>query len=221
MNKLALSAFMIAGLAHATGCIITSDDPDEFGFFDVSWTTAGSCQTDGLATVISQNVTTQERFTDAFACSAGLGTTNGLPLGDYNVWVELSDSTGAEVFAQSGSLAGSLTFDGDRPALAFPLDTGTFGFTWSFSGTAANCTDAGADGVDIIATMANTTQAWVTIHNCTDGSAASDPLFLGTYTMVVDLLSGNSALGASAPREGTLSVPDALVDLGNFEFAFN
>ncbi len=27
MNKLTLSAFMIAGLTQATGCIITSDDP--------------------------------------------------------------------------------------------------------------------------------------------------------------------------------------------------
>ncbi len=218
MNKLALSALMIAGLAQATGCIITTDD-DEFGFFDVSWTTAGSCVTDGLATVISQNVATQERFADAFACADGAATTNGLPLGDYNVWVELSDSTGAEIVAQSTSQAGVLTFDGDRPALAFVLDTASFGFTWSFSGGGANCADAGADGVDIIATMANTTQAWVTIHNCTAGSATSDPLFLGTYTLIVDLLSGDDPLGSSAPREGTLATANELVDIGNFEFA--
>ena len=85
MNKLALSALMIGGLFQATGCIITTDDGDEVGFFDVSWSPDGACPDGAAAEIISMEKSSGQMFTDIYNCTDGGGVTAGLALGDYDV----------------------------------------------------------------------------------------------------------------------------------------
>jgi len=228
MNKLALSALLIGGLFQATGCIITSDDGDEFGSFDVAWSTDGACPDGSAAEIISQDVATQERFTDIYNCVDGAGVTAGLPLGNYDVWVEITTADGSALFAQSNATAASLTRDGDLIGInvpTFPMNDGFFGLTWSLldgGGNALTCAEVFAGGVDIVATSASTSEALVDVFNCEDGVGVSAEFPIDTYTIVVDVLDENdAALGSSVAREESITFGNELVDLGNFDFTFN
>lgn len=227
MNKLALSALMIGGLFQATGCIITTDNGDEVGSFDVAWSTDGACPDGAAAEIISLDVTTQERFTDIYNCSDGAGVTAGLPLGLYDVWVEITSADGNSLFAQSNAVQGSLTRDGDLLPInvpAFPINDGYFGLTWSLldgGGAALTCADVFSGGVDIVATSASTSEALVDVFNCEDGTGVSAKYPIDTYTIVVDVLDENdAALGSSVAREESITFGNELVDLGNFDFTF-
>ena len=228
MNKLALSALLVGGLFQATGCIITTDDGDEFGSFNVTWQSTGACPADAAAEVISQNRATNEVFTDIYFCTDGVGSTASLPLGDYDVWVEITSDDGSALFAQSNALSASLNFDGDFVGVdlpTFPMDEGYFGLTWSLldgGGNALTCAEVFSGGVDIVATSASTSEAIVDVFNCEDGSAVSAEYPIDTYTIVVDVLDENdAALGSSVARDESITFGNELVDLGNFDFTFN
>lgn len=228
MNKLALSALMIGGLFQATGCIITSDSNDNsFGFFDVAWSTDGACPAGAAAYVISQNRTTNERVEDIFNCTDGSGVTAGIVLGDYDVWVEITSTDGATLFAQSSAITSSLTRDGNIVTVdlpIFPMNEGFFGLSWTLSdagGSPLTCAEVFAGGVDIVATSASTSEALVDVFNCEDGSDISAEYPIDTYTIVVDILDENdAALGSSVAREESITYGNQLNDLGNFDFVF-
>ena len=94
--------------------------------------------------------------------------------------------------------------------------------TWTLvdGGGAITCGDAGSDGVEVLATLAGTTSATADIFNCTDGSATTSEVPIGTHTVVVNVLDGQTSLGQSMPREESITFGNELVDLGNFEFSF-
>ncbi|MCP4443946.1 MAG: hypothetical protein GY811_01190 [Myxococcales bacterium] len=230
MNKLALSALVIGGLFQATGCIITTDDGDEYGSFDVSWSSDSECPAGASAEVFSQDKITEQVFTDIHSCADGSGAAVDLPLGDYDVWVDITSDDGDTLYAQSFAEEASIDVDGERVLVALDIGTGFFGLTWDLLDTQgfplgttieAACDEVFAGGVDIVATMASTTYALVEVFDCGEGEGVSAPLYLGDYTLVVDVLdTDDAALGTSDPRDETLSVADAVVDLGNFEFKF-
>ena len=224
MNKLALSALMTCGLFQATGCIITTDDGFDSGSFSVTWGSDAECPAGAAAEIISLNVVTQEVFSDIYNCTDGSGTTAALPLGDYDVFIDVTDADGTTVFGQSFLQTASLNFDGDFVSVDLDIGSGAFGLTWSMVdgvGAPLTCGDVFAGGVDIIATLASTTHALVDIFDCNAGQGVSAPLYLGDYTLVVDVLDeADGALGTSVPRDESLVEDDELVDLGNFEFTF-
>ena len=220
---------MLGGLFQATGCVITTDDGDDLGVgsFSVAWSTDGACPDGAAAEVISQNVATQEVFTDIYNCTDGGGDTAFLPLGDYDVWVEITSDDGSALFAQSNATAASLVFDGDFIAIdvpTFPMNDGYFGLTWSLldtGGAPLTCAEVFSGGVDIVATSASTSEAVVDVFNCEDGAAVTPEYPIDTYTIVVDVLDeNNAALGSSVAREESITFGNELVDLGNFDFTF-
>lgn len=218
---------MVGGLFQATGCIITTDDGDEFGSFNVAWASTGACPADAAAEVISQNQSTGEVFTDIYFCTDGIGSTASLPLGTYDVWVEITSDDGSALFAQSNAVSATLALDGDFVAVdipVFPMDEGYFGLTWSLldgGGNALTCAEVGSAGVDIVATSASTSEAIVDVFNCEDGTGISAEYPIDTYTIVVDVLdSQDAALGSSVAREESITFGNELVDLGNFDFTF-
>ena len=233
MNKLAITALFGAVLLQAAGCIITTDDPDEVvgGSFNVSWSVTGGCPTaDAAVEVISQNrAVAADKFTDIYNCTDGGGVTALMPLGDYDVWVEVTDAAGTTLLAQSNLAAGSLIADGDLVNVAidpFHGDMGFFGVTWNLvdtAGTALTCAEVFSGGVDIVATVAGTSDATADLFNCEDGQGVTDPLALGTYTVVVEILDQETppgALGISTAVDESITFGNELVDLGNKEFEF-
>lgn len=225
MNKLAISALLFGGLFQATGCIITTND--DGSSFDVAWSVNGGCPTNAAAEIISMDTLSGEMFKDVYNCADGRGVTSPLPLGDYDVWVEITDDQRSITRGQSLATAVSLDFDGDIVAVDVPpfdLFAGFFGFTWTLVDSAGNpetCANVFSGGVDVISTLADTNEALVDVFNCEDGSATTNGLLLGLYTVVVDILDeADEPLGTSVPREESLVTDQEVVDLGNFEFTF-
>ena len=229
MNKLALTALLSAMLLQVAGCIITTDDDPVGASFDVAWQLSDGCPTsDAAAEVIAQDRATNERFTDIYNCVDGAGVTALLPLGDYDVWVEITDFNGDTLLAQSNSVSASLNVDGDIVPVsiaAFPGSAGFFGLTWSLvddsSGAALTCADVFSGGVALTATLANTTDFVDNVWDCEDGQGVTAPIALGTYTVVVSVLDESDlSLGDSVPVDESLTFGNELVDLGNKEFSF-
>jgi hypothetical protein len=228
MNKLAITALLVGGLFQATGCIITTDDGgDEAAFFDVAWAVSPGCPDGGAAQVVALDVNTQQMFTNVYDCIDGAGVTNPVPLGDYQVWVEIRSNDLATLFAQSLAVNASVTLDGETAVVdvpSFPLDDGFFAFTWNLTdggGAPLSCTDAGSGGVRIGATLADTTSAEFNIYDCEAGEGVTNPLPVGLHTVVVDVMDTNDAsIQSSEAEEATIDFGNHLVDLGNFEFQF-
>ena len=219
---------MIGGLLQATGCIITSDDGDEFGYFDVSWASPDACPAGAAAEVFTQNRVTGEVLTDIYNCVDGVGTTAALLLGDYDVWVDITTEDGSAVYAQSNSLPASLNFDGDVVIVDLPpfsMTSGYFALTWSIAdggGNALSCDDAFAGGVDIVTTAGSTSELLVDVFDCDAGTGISSEYAIDTYTIVVDLLDSNdAAIDSSVAIEEAITFGNEVVDLGNFDFTVN
>ena len=225
MNKLAMSTLMIAGLFQATGCIIVTDDDDPVGAsFSVTWDNTAECPAGASAHVISQDTTSQETFTDIYNCVDGAGLTAPLALGDYNVWVEIRDEGGSQLFAQSNFVTTSLDVDGVDVGVAipsFPFAQGFFGFTWTISDGSGSlsCADAFSGGAVTINTHAGTTDGTVDVFNCEDGTGTTGALDVGTYTVVMDLLDENdAALASTQAQEASIDLGNHLNDLGQVDF---
>lgn len=226
MNKLALSAIMIGGLLQTAGCIITSDDGRSGASVEASWQT-GACPPGAAAEVFAENVASQERFSDVFDCSAGRGLTVPLPLGDYDVWLEVKSSDKTQLYVQSQSTLVKLFDDGAVANVSIPFFDGFFGFTWNLvngAGTTLSCEGVKADGVSVLATLADTAVAFDDIFNCADYAAVTDPLLVGTHTISLSLVAGASALGSTTTHEETLTFADAAsgeaINIGNFELVY-
>lgn len=228
MNKLAITALLVGGLFQATGCIITTEDDPEAGFFDVGWTVDPGCPAGGAAQVVALNRATSEMFTNVFDCAAGAGVTAPLSLGDYDVWVEIRSNDLATLFAQSLAVTATVDLDGEVTVVDIPsflLDEGFFALTWNLTdagGAPITCAQAGSGGMRIGATLADTTQAEFNIFDCDAGEGVTNPLAVGLYTFVVDVMDLNDAsIQSSDAEEETIEFGNQLVDLGNFEFMFS
>lgn len=238
MKKLVFAALMLGGLAQATGCIITSDDDDDdvnTAQFDVTWNltegdseTAAACADYGIETIqVVSEPTSGSQYIDLYTCSTGFDATAPLPLGDYTVWVNALDA-GDNMIAQSNSQAATLDLGNELVPLTFtfPVDGGFFALTWTLVDDATNdpvtCTEVGAaGGVDVLATIVDTTTAFDDIFDCEDGEGVTAKVDVADYTVVVNVLNANEeALGTSNPRTVSIDYGNELEDLGNFEFAF-
>ncbi len=225
------------GTSITSGCIIIEDDDDApppdiiiddpEGFFDVTWTlTEGpndvptNCDEGVTAEIISEEVSSRERYVDVFTCSASAGITSSLPAANYDVWVNVYDSTDI-LIAQSSVIRTSIDFNNETVELDFSFPTGGyFALDWSIEDDFSflECGDVSADGVSLISTLASTDFAVDDIFSCNDYTAETGKLLLGDYVIVVSLLDGETNLGNSLPRNGSLTVGNEQVDLGTFEF---
>jgi hypothetical protein len=94
-----MGAVLLAGLAHASGCIITTDDDDDDGRFFLTWSLVDAvgpldCAEVGAdrVSVLSTRVGTASGIEDIFACEDLEGTTDPLPSGTYTVSVSLLEA---------------------------------------------------------------------------------------------------------------------------------
>ncbi len=226
MNKLALTAILVGGLLQTSGCIITTDDdPSEGGLLEVSWPVEACNST--TATVYTMNTATQEMFMDAYPCSAG-GTGSSspllLPLGNWDVWVQIQNDAMTRAHATSNATNVDFFLDGDVALVSTnPVanEQGNFEFEWTLAdggGAALTCTAAGADGARFLTTLANTTQGDAHVYDCDTFYGKSAGIDAGLYTVVVELIDASDAvLGNFDAFEETV-IGNYTIHLGIFDF---
>ena len=131
MKKLVMSALLFATAANAAGCIFVSGDDDASGTASVSasWTVlndgaSAACPPGATtAAVNAQRPEDSLPFVDLYNCEDGAGIADNLPAGDYDVWVELTDDSGAGLVAQSETA--SPTLERKLPVIIVTLSDST------------------------------------------------------------------------------------------------
>lgn len=248
MKKLVLGALMTAGLLQAgTGCIISGDDDDGDDVIvddgdDVSDDVSDDVGDDGTGQGILYQVTwlcppdavdidftatpvgsATSLKTDTFACENGdVGADIFLDPGSYDIFIE--------PVGPIGTFAGVTdTVDGDdgdlviRDYADFPDDAGYFFLTWQIDDDdpAVVCPKIDSAGVGVLATLVGPGDGFDDLFNCEDGVGTTDPLPLGEYAIVVDLLgpAEDDPVYDSVEVDGVaLDFGDQLFDLDDFNF---
>lgn len=230
MKNLVYSTLLAAVATQAAGCIIVSDDDGGgLGSIHASWALkstdnqgmpilAGCPAGATTATVFSlpAGAAPASAFQDKFDCIDGAGHVTDLEPGSYTVWVQLTDTSGATKFAESGSQSIIVT-DGGTATAPYDIyvDRAFFMVGWNLTGRANSCSGITNDGVSILATVSGGANAFETLVNCTEGEGrqtVSEPVpsaLGGTaiYTVAVSLMRSNGAnppvlqsIGDAAPQ---------------------
>ena len=232
MNKLVMSALLLGVVAQAGGCIFVSDSGSGTASVHATWSlknkgAPASCPAGAdTATVYAQRPSDSQPFTDIFNCSDGSGTAANLPSGDYMVWVEITDHSGQQLYAQSESVQISLS-DGQSVTADFSIDVanGFFDVSWNIDNanhTPTSCAQVTNHGVSILSTLANTTTASETLVDCTAGEApaktTTDAVPLGQLVVSIALLQNQGgqdvAIGQAPDINTSLDYGNQFRDLG-------
>jgi len=228
------AAFTLLGLA-GSGCIISSHDDGGRQGFTMSWvvqTSTGdpsTCDEMAAATVqlIVQNVSSAAVYNERFPCSAGAGTTEALPQGQYALTAQLLDS--------ANNVLSELKLDQTQPLgrnVTAPLGQiqfqayfpGLF-LTWNVRKlTAGNpvpitCAQAGAATVELVTTQGSDQKVYD--FHCTDMAGLTTTVAPGTYNATASLLdAGNRILSMTSAMSFTVGATGRL-DLGEVTFDVN
>jgi hypothetical protein len=233
MKKLVLGALLaVAASSAGAGCSSSSNV-----IVDVNWkftqlsnnTTLGCPTGFDTATIMSQatsdttHLGAGQTFTDLFPCSTGHGTI-ALPDDSYLIWVQIENSSGSSLYAQSQETFYDTAID-TKPVEAEIIDDGGYFFlTWDLeraaTGASLSCASApvpSGGGVRTVATsMANNTTSTDDIFTCEDHYGVSDPLIAGQYVIAVAAEdAAKQALGDSTSVNATIHAPSGLTDLGH------
>lgn len=218
MKKLVIPALLLGAL-QSTGCIFVAGDddggddvaPGDEGNIAASWelvagdqNTPSGCPAGATtAAIIAQRSGDATPFRDLYNCEDGSGTATDLPLGDYTIWVEITDDNGTTLYARSEAVNATLDLAGETVTANFEInvDHGYFDVSYEFP-TATDCTDPDQDGVSVLSTLSGTTEGYDDVFLCTDGLApnvaTTAPLPIGDYTVVVALIDGVGAVLAES-----------------------
>jgi len=182
----------------ATGCIITTaddtggddiGDDDPVGTVSATWypiSTAESPDCNGFTAAVLH----VGSFTDTYDCADLEGLAEDIPLGTYDVWVELVDGPDA-----IESQVTTVTIDQDLEV----VDVDFINIHTSFgTGLQASWTVpqgcAETEGVSVLATLSGTTEGHDRVADCYEGEApyaVLSELAPGSYTVDVTLLDAN------------------------------
>ena len=163
---------------------------------------------------------------DLFDCAAGTGITSGLPPATYNEWVEITDHSGANEYAESpSSTEQGQIIDLTTSDLSYTTQVvnngGVFALSWSLVGATSNqpltCAQAGAtggnSGVEAIATVSGGTMSADDIFNCDNPTLPiTAPYPAGNYTVSVDALNANMQAIGTAPAIPSATIVDPATD---------
>jgi hypothetical protein len=166
---------------------------------------------------------------EKFNCSDKGGTT--VPLdGVFLIWVQIEDTSGANVYAQSESVFFD-TLDGDK-SIELPtlfVDAGYVDLSWDLIGTGntrISCAQAGigANGSISATSVSVTSPSFMLIHKftCTDGFGTTDVLPQDTYDVSVFASNESGDLGISAPiADVQVHAPNGLTHMGHVRIPVN
>ncbi|HVV86076.1 MAG TPA: hypothetical protein VHE35_23615 [Kofleriaceae bacterium] len=241
--KTLVSFTLFAAIAsQAAGCIIFSDDDGTSGLgeIQVTWslkstdgqgnTIAAGCPagaTSATLFALPDGAPPSSAFQDKYDCTDGRGTIADLDPGNYTVWVDLTDTSGATLFAESASQEVSVFSDSAATAANdIYVDRGFFLVGWNLTGSANRCTAVQNDGVSILATTSGGSSGFETLVDCTEGEGhetVSEPVpsALGgaaTYTVAIALLRNVAPPGMPEDLRSIGDAPDQpnhTLDYGN------
>ncbi len=248
MKNLVLGTMIAAAASQAAGCIISSSTDE--GHIRATWqlanisstgaTSATSCppgyDTAALHTVAASPDGTaldactsinSNCYIDLFNCSDGSGVSAALPAQNYLTWVEITDSTGANLYATSTSAFVDITNVDKTFSTEILNNGGYFLVRWSLVGEQSNAplscsqtaaaTSAGGS-VETTATIAGTTQAFSDKFNCEDHFDYSAGLPADTYVVTIDALnSADQALSSQSLtyNNAIIGNQNQITDLGH------
>ncbi len=225
----------LVALLVASGCVVTSETRDSQ--LEVSWTLVSgddnrptACGA-GVATValVSEPLDDGDALLgdgdetyDLFDCANGFGVTGRLAPGNYDIWIDVLDPSGALV-AQSGYQTISLGFDESLDVgFDVSLDRGSFGLTWSLTDGLGvlSCSQVNGQELLVASTLVGPdSTGYDDYFSCVDGQAVTPGLPLGDYDISLVLLDGvGAAMHAPVEIQESLDIGNDFKDLGNFEF---
>jgi cysteine-rich repeat protein len=160
-------------------------------------------------------------FIDLFDCAGGQGTISPVLQGRYLTHINVTNAAGTQTYASSLSAVVDLTAGNQTFTAQILTNGGYFGFAWTLRGAASNnvlsCAQVtgGIDGVELISTLNSSTSATTDIFDCTDGAGVTAGLATGTYTVSIDAMQNNAAIGiAPALLNKVIMAPNKVTDLG-------
>lgn len=234
MKNLVVLAGLIA--AASTGCIISSDDTSSGNaHVGATWTIksvvtnseVGCPNGFDTAALYNQPIDSAgnavgDPFIDLFDCAAGAGRSAALPPTTYQTWVEITDHTNANTYAQSVPAILDVT-DVDLTYNTDILDDGGyFSFAWDLVGAQSqqplDCAAAGVNGsssgVELIATIAGGTASAADQFTCDDGAGVTAGYPAGNYTVSIDAFTSAGAVGTAAPINSSIKPQNQVTNLG-------
>jgi hypothetical protein len=226
MKKLVIPAILLGAL-QAAGCIFVSSDDtttDGIATIDVSWTleddgAPASCPAGATTAAINAHLSGRaDPFVDLYNCDDLGGVADELPLGDYTVWVDFTDDSGAVLYAQSEAVNITLDTDGEVATANFRVDmyNGFFDISWEIAG--GSCASVTNDGVSVLSTLSGTTEGIDDVFSCSDGEApaiaTTGALLIGDYVIAVALLDNDLAIGEAPEIQESIAFGNEFVDLG-------
>lgn len=140
---------------------------------------------------------------DLYDCADGSGDAT-LEAGRYRVTLSIVSHDGADIYASSTEAVVDLGETDQAAAFSIVRDGGYFSLAWNLvgetSGDPLDCDDVTAlAGVEMIATLAGSTDATSDIWDCVDGVGTTAALPAGMYTVSVDALDETNAALGTAP----------------------
>jgi len=230
MKKLVLFSLIVAAASQAAGCIISSGDDDggtpritsTWEIKSIDGTNLGCPAGFDTAALYSQEIddagiNVGPPIADLFDCVAGIGTSAPLDATFYYSYVSIENDSGSSVYATSTEAFVDLVVENKQLDAKIYDDAGYIQFSWQLTrasdGSPVSCTQAGAegpsvDGVESISTeVGNSSNSASDIFDCTDHFGVSSALPAGTYTISVDAMHGQQALGV-APAIANQTIRD-------------
>jgi hypothetical protein len=163
---------------------------------------------------------------DLFDCAAGQGTSAPLPATTYLTFVQITDHSGANIYAKSVPATLDVT-DVDLTYNTDILDDGGyFAFAWNLTrgGAPTTCQAEGVEGsqagVELTATVSGGTQAATDQFNCDDGQGVTSGFPAGNYTVSIDAFVGGTATGTAPTINSAIQDRNAVTNLGTVDIMF-
>lgn len=231
MKNLVLAAAILGAATIATGCGSTGTVTATWQLQDWSESSGAAIPAAGCPnggdTVIVYSLPAGETdptfaTKDLFNCAvSGSGTTGALSTGDYTEWVEVTDHSGAVLYAQSTSQPVTVVGGGNSPvSFAFQANRGQIAASWSLvdnTGAPTGCTGVG--GIETEA-MVGSNLPISDQFDCAAGMGTGNPVPIGTYQFslqAIDTSNPPQGLGpASAPKTADVQFGNQLVNAGSF-----
>ena len=234
MKRFVLGTLIAAAASQAAGCVV--DNTSDQATVRATWaleslpgntevqcppgyTTASlySQEADADGTKIPGGL----QYIDKFNCEDGFGTSAPMEPSIYRSWIQIENDPGTDVYAKTIEVLLDVRSSDKQLDTSILVNGGYFQLSWDLqgaqSGKPLTCAEAGADGVENLATdVASPSNAKSDIFNCEDHFGITAGLPEGTYTVSVSALQGDAAVGvAQALANKQIVSPNKVTDLGD------
>ena len=167
---------------------------------------------------------TGQPIVDLFNCADGTGVSAPLPVGMYQTWVAITDTTGANTYAQSLSATVDLTTSDKTFTADIYTDGGYFQMAWTFMGGATGntltCADLGADSMKVDSNMTTGVGMFEDLFTCSDGRGVTSVLPTGNYDLTLTAFDSATMMSKAVTTSNahTIQAPNKVTDLGTIIF---